>query len=392
MPVSYPLPSWLQASPTDVANKFVSGLQIGAQLGEARNRLAHQAQQSSIENQVTQEKLAASAMQQAQELQVKKAYEDQQVQLAQQKIAAAQQKVGLETAKAARQFQAQQAYQRDYQAGLDMELEPEEAARASYFKNLVQFGSPAGVASAMRPSKSSMAQIPETMVTPSGTELAYNKATGHFAVTNRPQDKSANVYNKMDYAALQRELGMLQKAQADPMAQIDKAGTAQRTTRMQQINQQLQRIKAGQTSAPAAMPTGDDWEGDYGPTTTPAPTSGKTTGFKVVGVTTPAAAAPAPTAAAPAPTTETAATIPGLGGLKVKTQKAGTGRPVNQRLQQQAKVETNSRAKELYSALRNANTGKGTFMSTEEWNTRWTELNQLLTSLTPEERKAITGE
>ncbi len=154
MPSQFPLPSWLETRPDDIANKFATGVQIGAQLGEAKNRLAQQAQQSAVENQVTQDRMMASALQSQQELQVKKAYEDQQVSLAQQKIQAAQAKVGLETAKAARQFQAQQAYQRDYQAGIDMDLTPDEAARASYFKNLVQSGSPASVASAMRPSAS----------------------------------------------------------------------------------------------------------------------------------------------------------------------------------------------------------------------------------------------
>ena len=255
--MNYPLPSWLETSPNDVANKFVSGLQIGAQLGEARNRLAQQAQQSSIENQVTQEKLAASAMQQAQELQVKKAYEDQQVQLAQQKIAAAQQKVGLETQKAARQFQAQQQYQKDLQEGLDMGLSDEEAARSSYFKNLVQFGSPAGVASAMRPSKSSVAQIPETMVTPSGTELAYNKATGHFAVTHRPQDKSSNMYSRMDYASLQREKAGLQKAITDnAMFPTMKQKVSDWTNQIKAIDNALQRINPGRITPSSAATTG----------------------------------------------------------------------------------------------------------------------------------------
>lgn len=150
MATDYPLPSWIQTHPDDVANKFVSGLQIGATLGEARNRLQQQANQSAVENQLQQDKLTASTIQQTQELQVKKAYEDQQVSLATQKLDAAKQKIGLETMKAARQFQAQQSYQKDYQDALDSGLSKDEAAKGAMFKNLGMFSSGTGAASALR--------------------------------------------------------------------------------------------------------------------------------------------------------------------------------------------------------------------------------------------------
>jgi len=423
MPTAYQIPEWLQTSPNDVATKFVSGLQIGAQLGEARNRLAQQAQQSAVENQVTQDKLASSMLQQQQELAVKKAYEDQQVNLAQQKIQAAQAKVGLETAKAARQFQAQKAYQTDYQAGLDIGLDTEEAARASYFKNLVQFGSPAGAASAMRAPKNNAAQVPQIMTTPRGTEVAYNPGTGHFAVTDRAASKApaANAFDRMDYAALQRELGQLQKANADPTAALmDKAGTEQRNARIQAITQQLQRIKSGASGAPAsALPTGgeSDWDAPYGGTPAPAaaPTKAplKVSNFTVSNS---APAASAPPAAAPAPTA--AATIPSIPGIsdekptsqaeRKQQARASSGGGYQEKVTKARKDYAESIAKEkatesynqskalaqnLYTGLKNyAANPEAVTVGEEEYQRRRAQLADLLSKLTPEDRKAITGE
>ncbi len=272
MPGQYQIPSWLETSPNDVANKFATGVQIGAQLGEARNRLAQQAQQSAVETQVTQDKLAASMLQQQQELNVKKAYEDQQVALAQQKIQAAQAKVGLETVKAARQFQAQQAYQKDYQAGLDMGLPEDEAARGSYFKNLVQFGSPASQASAMRPGKSSLAQVPQFMTSPSGAEIAYNPASGHFARTDtfRGNAQAPGFWTKFNANSLEREMASLRTARSkaseamayDPAQKqiYDEAGN-----RINAINQKLQQMQQGGGAAPSPSAAGGKFR--FNPTT-----------------------------------------------------------------------------------------------------------------------------
>ncbi len=147
---AYQIPSWLQTSPEDSVKNYVSGLQIGAQLGEARNKLAQQAQQSAVENEVTATKLAQSAMQQQQELQVKKAYEDQQLSLKAQQVQAAQAKVQNETMKAAHQFQAQQSFQKDYQDALDSGMSPDEASRGAVFKNIGMFGTGAAMASAIK--------------------------------------------------------------------------------------------------------------------------------------------------------------------------------------------------------------------------------------------------
>ncbi len=242
MPTQYQIPSWLDTKPDDVANKFATGLQIGAQLGEARNRLQQQAQQSAVENQVTQDKLAASLLQQQQELNVKKAYEDQQVSLAQQKIQAAQQKVGLETVKAARQFQAQQAYQKDYQAGLDMGLPQDEAARGSYFKNLVQFGSPSGAASAMRPNVNKQASIPETMDVNDITGKAHRyiyRGPGSTMHEVGATSSKPDPFSMVDY----RALGAQKKALIAQRIDADRLGVgASRTNSLRQIDDQIKAI------------------------------------------------------------------------------------------------------------------------------------------------------
>jgi len=163
MAQSYNLPSWLETQPGDIAKQFVSGLQVGAQLGEARNKLAASQQQAAMETQVKQQQLEANTLQQAQELQVSKAYKDQQIALQQQQIEAAQQKVALATAQAARQFQFQKSYQNRYGELVASGKTPDESSRISMFENLPMFGTGAGAASAIRGVGNTQADIPQTM-------------------------------------------------------------------------------------------------------------------------------------------------------------------------------------------------------------------------------------
>lgn len=163
MPSTASIPSWLQTSPDDIANKFVSGLQIGAQLGEARNKLAQQAQQSAVENQVTQDKLASDAVETAQKLQVQQAYNDQQISLKQQEVAAAQEKVRNETMKAAAQFQAQKSFNIDRADYMTTHPGDDEGGtRYAFMRNPTLFGTGAGAASAFK-GLSTQADIPQTM-------------------------------------------------------------------------------------------------------------------------------------------------------------------------------------------------------------------------------------
>ncbi len=173
----YSLPPQLQQGAPDVAQKFLSGVQLGASIGEAKNRLAQSQQQFAVEAQQKQDQITASALKEAQELQVSKAYNDQQISLKQQALEIADKKVGAETIKAARQFQAQQSYQRDFQDELQRNGGNQDAAaKTAMFKNLGMFGTGAGAATAAS----------RLAVAPKDTSLRYetDKESGQrFAVT-----------------------------------------------------------------------------------------------------------------------------------------------------------------------------------------------------------------
>jgi hypothetical protein len=169
---NYTLPSWLQSDPTVPAKNWLTGVQVGAAIGEAKKKLAAQQQQFAVEAQQKQDQLTASALKEAQELQVSKAYNDQQVSLKQQQLKIADEKVGAEIQKAARQFQAQQAYQKDFESGVQSGLSEDEAAKSAMFKNLSMFGSGTGMGAAMR-----------SMAAPKDTALKLQNVGGQdFAV------------------------------------------------------------------------------------------------------------------------------------------------------------------------------------------------------------------
>jgi len=146
-------------------------------------------------------------------------------------------------------------------------LSDEEAARSSYFKNLVQFGSPAGVASAMRPIASRQASIPQTMDVPDITGKPHRyiyRGPGSTMHEVGATKSGPDFFTQKDYTALQSELRQLQKAQVEPMAQIDKVGTAQRAARIQQIGQELQKLRSGSQQAPATSGKRFVWNAQAG--------------------------------------------------------------------------------------------------------------------------------
>jgi hypothetical protein len=184
----YSLPPQLQQGAPDVAQKFLSGVQLGASIGEAKNRLAQSQQQFAVEAQQKQDQITASALKEAQELAVSKAYNDQQISLKQQALEIADKKVGAETIKAARQFQAQQAYQKDFQDLVSTGMSEDDAAKSAMFRNLGMFGTGAGGgAAAMRAVTGQRKyEAPQVMKGPGGENVFWSPSTPHFQIGKAP--------------------------------------------------------------------------------------------------------------------------------------------------------------------------------------------------------------
>ncbi len=403
--MAYALPSWLETHPDDIANKFVSGVQIGAQLGEARNKLAQQAQQSAVENQITQDKLAASTLEQAQQLKVQQAYNDQQISLKQQQVEAAQQKVQNETLKAARMFQAQQGYQKDLQSGLDMGLPQDEAVKASFFKNLMPVVGGTAGASAIR-GMTDRSSIPQTMDVPDigGKQHRYiYRGPGSTMHEVGGGSSRPDFFTQKDYSALTDELKGLKKEHREDITGAAsnnatmKAAYQNRANRIQDIGRQLQQMRPGGSAPPSLGAPGEGDEGDF--TVAPGAASGAkpfqfASAPRIVGA--PSAAAPAaqPTTQAAPVAAAPAIDIPGL-PARVTAAPVVSGRGVGaaERQAKEVYASVQSDAAALATQLRQASSGKrGTNMTDAEYNSKRSELANLLSKLTPADRKAITGE
>lgn len=97
-----------------------SGAAIGQRIGETavnaqleRQKIAQQAQEASMRNSIAQQQLQMESMRAAQELEVKKSYEQQMFQLKQAEMNQVQQDIDAKSAEAARQAQAQAGYQEE---------------------------------------------------------------------------------------------------------------------------------------------------------------------------------------------------------------------------------------------------------------------------------------
>ncbi len=310
MPVNYSIPSWLEQTP-DVAGKFLSGVQVGAAIGEARNKLAAQQQQFAVEAQQKQDQITASALKEAQELNVQKAYNDQQISLKQQALQIADQKVGQETLKAAHQYQAQQQYKTDfadYKAS-NPDATDEEAARASMFKNIGMFGSGGGsVATALHSANRGGAPTTSVVTDSAGRSHTLARIPGSLAFTDLDrggatggdwQDRHdltrKEKLQDRQFSSIDRKLTAAQKAldetpEPDPKSLILTKEYQQKKQRVADLSAQMDKLSGG-TQSNQTPPT--DEEAPPEATTTQQP-------LKVTGVRLKASEpAQAPTQAAP---------------------------------------------------------------------------------------------
>lgn len=140
MAVNYPIPPWLSRD-YNPAEKFVQGMQLGASIGQERNKLNQQAATTQMEAQVKSDQSARNALLEQQQNEVQAAYHQQQIDLQQKELEQKQQKVQLETQDAARTFQAQQEYKQSSQALIDQGVDPEEA----YLRSAMRVGPMMGI-------------------------------------------------------------------------------------------------------------------------------------------------------------------------------------------------------------------------------------------------------
>jgi hypothetical protein len=281
---NYSLPSWLEGDPTASAKNWLSGVQIGAAIGEAKNKLKAQQQQFAVEAQQKQDQVTASALKEAQELQVSKAYNDQQVSLKQQQLKIADEKVGAEIQKAARQFQAQQAYQKDFESGVQSGLSEDEAAKSAMFKNLSMFGSTGGGAMARSLTRGqNQAGMPQFVTDPvSGARLAANPVTGRFIHLQQPKTTGNNLdwlsrhdmtrsekLQDMQVQQLTKRRDAMQKIH-DADEQGAMASESQSKEPMSQrkaatYRTRQQQIDALDNQISSLLRGSQDWQGDYTP-------------------------------------------------------------------------------------------------------------------------------
>lgn len=148
MPQLQSFSNWASAPGGDT---WSSGAAIGQRIGETainaqleRQKLAQQAQEASMRNSIAKQQLQMESMRAAQELEVKKSYEQQMFQLKQSEMNQAQQEIDAKAAEAARQAQAQAVYQQELSRLMSSDIPLPEATSQAAAKGGLAMGQGAG--------------------------------------------------------------------------------------------------------------------------------------------------------------------------------------------------------------------------------------------------------
>lgn len=120
---NYPIPPWIRP-PQNLAGEYAAGAALGAKIAMERERANQERQMFAIETQVRSEQAHQRALEHQQELQVEKAYHDQQLALRDRALAQQQTVIAVKNQQTARQFAAQQRFRQMVEAGED----PDKAA------------------------------------------------------------------------------------------------------------------------------------------------------------------------------------------------------------------------------------------------------------------------
>lgn len=110
---------WLKAP--DIAGEYLRGLSIGSQVAESRARLQQQATHEAMQAQIQQQQLQQRSLEDAQRIQVSKAYHDAELGLKEQQLQQVQQLNAQKTKQAAMKLQAQSRFNQVYKETGDVQ-------------------------------------------------------------------------------------------------------------------------------------------------------------------------------------------------------------------------------------------------------------------------------
>lgn len=206
--MAYQIPPWL-ARDTDPAGKYMQGLHLGAQIGQAQNQMAQQAQEMAMKTQIALQENERDFQFRQQQAQINHAVAQQEMDMKRQQLEMAKQQNDMKTQMAARKFAAQQRVSQAIAAG----TKPEEAILQNYSD---LFQTPAGISGFVNAMKS-RADIPIGLqvLKYGGKEypFAVNPRTGHFSRLDRAEVGSGKMTDqqKQRLAQLNKTKAYLQK-------------------------------------------------------------------------------------------------------------------------------------------------------------------------------------
>lgn len=117
----YPLPSWIQNQPApNPAAEYAQGLHLGAQIQQASNALAQQAQEAQVRAEISLRETSRDFAFRQQQAALQNAMQQQQVDIQQQQLQMRQQQNQLALKNAADRFSAEQEMSQRIQAGEDV--------------------------------------------------------------------------------------------------------------------------------------------------------------------------------------------------------------------------------------------------------------------------------
>lgn len=188
MPVT--IPEWLKAP--DVGADYARGLQIGAQVADARARLDVQRQDTQLRAQVAQQDAEQQRALEQQRIATTAAYQQQQIQLRRQQLDQVKAMNDQKTANAARQLVAKQQWQTGFakiDADQTMSPEQKDAAKTSLTMSLAPTMGMGGTEAAsmlrdMRPPKATVPASVDTNAVPGFAQIT--QPGGNISLVRQP--------------------------------------------------------------------------------------------------------------------------------------------------------------------------------------------------------------
>lgn len=216
MPSEFSIPPWLDTRQYDPVGTFMRAYQTGAQISEAQTRLAEQQRQANMEAQARQEQLQQTALHDMVNIQVQKAYHDQQASLENERLKEAK---GRNTALAeqaagrlAEQIRHNQMMESIGQARVEGEVTPE-------------------------------------LMNIAGKQFLVNRKTGHFQQLTDPTERERYGIAKAEQGVILKQLATNRAKQGEEGA--DPAEIAKLKEREKSLADQYAASVAPWTNAPA---------------------------------------------------------------------------------------------------------------------------------------------